>query len=820
MYPFQLLSDYGGPAFEPQRLQQEPSDDALGTSDSAAQLDALTGGMVAEVQGRRPVLKIPTPQVSRERSEGYIQMPALEQIGRKELAYMSSLNRSKKYHYKELAYAEVEGLATPLDVKSLIAEAIRSQREAVHSRGSVGSADRGRGRFGSSEEGGSAEEGEGGDELLGLGGSKGSSKKAPSGKQAEFTDEVEEEHDEDQFDDEEGAGLEGTGSSRGEASHVKLHSSRDQNVGHGISYAEYLVWKAKRRQQQQETQRLEALKNALNIQMRNARRNKASVDASAGTAGTIATTGADRSEKVLSEAEFQQLVHDVSNAAAQLDLEEGGQRTDYSRTNSEVDFILSRCSSRAESVRQNRKFSNKKRGSFGGALHFNTALLDQAASEEDGAGSNSAVTEANRRARGESLRSARASLSLRTRATLIQKLGQLLDAADARRGGPGGEVPLSGALASRQSMRHSIVDSLGTIPERSVLRTSMVGRKSMYAKGALATTDLPLEEAHIIAHTIVHGVPPPPKKRPGESDENAGSGSSASLQTVSSRINRPFGSRFDMQILNYIANDQLILSGWEDVDLLAMNDNETFSGHSFRFDDVDDRARAAMLKEFAASVAVTAEKSASAVENEYRAAMNSLNSLAGKKTRAEETKQSSPKRQDGTAPAVEPEGPVPPSEETGTDLSLAVAAAELDVAETAVPSESAVAAAKVMAQKADRHRHHHAILAGVPEELDRSKSYQMHHGSQSIVAVPSEASLAAVDVGHSSTQGSQVATVSDASAAVPGAQDAEESQSSEDLRPAAVASQSSGSEQPRRPSEPKPSANFASPRKKLTVGFH
>jgi hypothetical protein len=779
-----MLSNYGGPALD---LQQEPSDEALITDDTTALALPTTNPSDPADPTRRAVLTIPSPNMHHS-SEGYIQKPALEQIGRKELTYMSQLQRDKKYRYKEVLRDELEGEATPLDVRGLIAEVIRMQRQAARSRGGAdtstpdaapdhtrrNSRDATEARAGPTREPNAATG-------------------ATGRRRSELTfsddlpDELDDVSDEDQFADEDGYldNVDGAGAVREPRTGSKHHSSRDQNVGNGITYAEYLLWKSKRKQQQREEQQLDALKNSLNIQLRGARRHP-SVDANTSANGGEDSTAQDA---VLTEAEFQQLMQIGAAAAQQLDQAERSQQRDYTRTNSEVDFILSRCSSRAEAVKQGRKFSNNKRGSVGGALHFGTAALQGADSgEESRRGGSTAVAEASRRARGESVRSARASLSLRASASLLQKLGQLVGTVEPRKVSVGGEVPLTGQLASRQSVRHSIVDRLGTIPERGTLRASLVGRKSMYGKSG-ADAELPLEEARVIAHTIVHGVPPPVKKQAGA--DGADTGTTAS-PTAAAKAAKAHSSRYDMQILQYIANDELILSGWEKVDLLAMNENETFSGHTFRFDDTDDRARVAVLKSYTDQVALSAEQSASAVESEFRAAIVNLNRLVGKKITDAEVR---------TAPAEESTAK---TQETGSGgVGLAAAAETVGHTGPMIPAlattgpDSVVpsAPAKAPIVRADRHRHHHAILAGAGG-MERANSYDRH--SSTILDVTTTA-----DGTHSST-----------TTLLPHA--AEE----QALATAAISGEAQfAADLPRRPSEPKPSASFSSPRKKLAMDF-
>jgi hypothetical protein len=774
-----MLSNYGGPALD---LQQEPSDEALITDDTTVLAPPTTNPSDPADPIRRAVLTIPSPNMHHS-SEGYIQKPALEQIGRKELTYMSQLQRDKKYRYKEVLRDEIEGEATPLDVRGLIAEVIRMQRQAARSRGGADS---------STPDAAPDHTGRNSGDATGVREPNATSG-ATGRRRSELTfsddlpDELDEVSDDDQFADEDGYldDVDGAGAVREPHIGSKHHSSRDQNVGNGITYAEYLLWKSKRKQQQREEQQLDALKNSLNIQLRGARRHP-SVDANASANGSEASTAQDA---VLTEAEFQQLMQIGAAAAQQLDQAERSQQRDYTRTNSEVDFILSRCSSRAEAVKQGRKFSNNKRGSVGGALHFGTAALQGADSGEEGRrGGSTALAEASRRARGESVRSARASLSLRASASLLQKLGQLVGTVEARKVSVGGEVPLTGPLASRQSVRHSIVDKLGTIPERGALRASLVGRKSMYGKSG-ADAELPLEEARVIAHTIVHGVPPPVRKQADA--DGADTGATAS-PTAAAKA-KAHSSRYDMQILQYIANDELILSGWEKVDLLAMNENETFSGHTFRFDDTDDRARAAVLKSYTDQVALTAEQSASAVESEFRAAIVNLNRLVGKKITDAEVR---------TAPAEE--STVKMQETGSSGVGLAAAAESVGHTGPMIPAvattgpDSVVLSAPVKPPivRADRHRHHHAILAGA-SGMERANTYDRHSST-----VPDVTTT--VDGIHSS------ATEPSATAAnaVDGAvfTDSGERQSS-DVYP----------ELPRRPTEPKPSASFSSPRKKLAV---
>lgn len=385
------------------------------------------------------------------------------------------------------------------------------------------------------------------------------------------------------------------GGERRSHKHSRGGSSRDQNVGNGVTYAEYLIWKAKRKQQQQGTQQLEALKNSLNIHLRSARK-------------VNVTDEADETEKEASVEEKSDLLEATADDIAS----QSSVSRDYSKTNSEVNFILSRSSSRAESIAANkRKVSSKRSSGYGSALHFGAAPVNS--------GEESALVEAERRARGENVPSPRASLVMRARASLINKLSRTLEAMENPNDVDVDEfqAPSGGSRSARQSvrrsMRQSMLKPLATIAE-TARGSQLVRHSSLYTPATtLPPSETKLEEARIVAHSIIHGrVLDSPKNKLRKSFE----------------INDP---SFDMQILDYIANDHLVIKGWEQVDLLKMNDNETFAGHSFKFDEQEDKLRISTLKEFASQVATSAEDSASRVENEYKAAIINLNRLVGKK---------------------------------------------------------------------------------------------------------------------------------------------------------------------------------------------
>jgi hypothetical protein len=532
------------------------------------------------------------------------------------------------------------------------------------------------------------------------------------------------------------------------------HSSRDQNVGTGVTYAEYLLWKNKRKQSQQGEHQLEALKNSLNIQLRNARRHM-SVEIVA------QPECAQKGDGAPTEQDSDPQAKDKSDEETE---EQRTLKRNYSKAQSEVDFILSRSNSRRLDAigAMKRKFSSS-RGHVSSALHFGGA---DAASDGDDHGDlrGGAAAEAGRRARGESVLSARASLSLRAQASLLRKLSRGADIwADA----DSALESIAQSMGRKSVRRRTTMNKLGTIQERggAGTRGSLVQRGSVYAKKS-TQTELDLEDARIIAHTIVHGVPPPPK----DADK------------PQRQVPQNLGAGYDLQILEYIANDELTLAGWEDVDLVKMNDNETFSGHSFRFDESDDKERAAVLREFTKQVAVNVEQSASAVENEFRAALVNLNRLMGKKV------------EDST---VHVAAPVPPSSDAE--------AAQQAAAPSAVPEVAKPAAAPV---RVDRHRHHHAIMAGGEGLLNVLDSSAHHLGGatgSSAAGATSSADTAAAVSTDSATTSTSTAGDFDAALTAPTA------------APAPGQDTAGTGELPRRPSEPKPSAAFASPRKKVVV---
>jgi hypothetical protein len=525
------------------------------------------------------------------------------------------------------------------------------------------------------------------------------------------------------------------------------HSSRDQNVGTGVTYAEYLLWKNKRKQSQQGEHQLEALKNSLNIQLRNARRHM-SVETVAQPESIHESDGAANEQ----ESDLQ--------AMEKSDGETEDQRTlkrNYSKAQSEVDLILSRSNSRRLDAigAMKRKFSSSHRH-VSSALHFGG--VDPASDgDEIGDARGGAAAEAGRRARGESVLSARASLSLRAQASLLRKLSRGTDMwADA----DSALESIAQSMGRKSVRRRTTMNKLGTIQERggAGTRGSLVQRGSMYAKKS-TQAELDLEDARIIAHTIVHGVPPPPK----DADK------------PQRQVPKNLGAGYDLQILEYIANDELTLAGWENVDLVKMNDNETFSGHSFRFDESDDKERAAVLREFTKQVAVNVEQSASAVENEFRAALVNLNRLMGKKV------------DDST---VHVAAPVPPA----SDAEAAHNAASGAVAEVITP------AAPV---RVDRHRHHHAIMASGEGLLDVLDSGAHSTAAAGTTSSAETAATVASDSAATATTSTSTAGDSDAVAA---------------MAPSVPGQETAGvCELPHRPSEPKPSAVFASPRKKVVV---
>lgn len=513
----------------------------------------------------------------------FTKKPDLEQANRKSLAFMSPLQRSNPYHYDEIVNEDLRNNFTPLNIRKLIDQLREAQREEIAARQA-------------------ADPSWQPPQDLHPDGTVDAAATATTGREPaasiEFDDELE--------DDDEG---EREGDEKGERIAVGGFfsnkwgggSSRDQNVGTGVTYPEYLLWRSKRKQQQQDGQQLDALKNSLNIQLRNARR-VASVTES--TQHEDLEHHGGEEDAALTEEQFAALgtASDLAKATGG-DVQRAMHR-DYSAANTEVDFILSRSNSHLDALGAiQRKFSSKKRTSVGSSLHFNTAALMSGnnapgAETEEG----SAATEAGRRARGESMMSARASLSLRARASLLGKLNRALESIESKMS--------EDSPGRRASSRLSVLNKLSTISERPSARSSIVRHSSMLKPTAIP--ELQLKEARDIANSIIHGKP---VKDGGDKKERHSTADPG----------------FDMQILEYIANDQLIMSGWESVDLFKMNDNETFSGHSFKFDDQDDRARAATLKEFTKQVASRSETSASAVESEFRAAIVNLNRLVGKK---------------------------------------------------------------------------------------------------------------------------------------------------------------------------------------------
>jgi hypothetical protein len=657
----------------------------------------------------------------------HIQKPALEQIGRREHAFMSSFQRAERYSSMEIRRKEeLEGV-TPLDVRRLIAGVILSQREdARHSRENSREDLHARARS----------SGRGRSESL------------------TYTDEL---SDEDELDEQEWRNrVEGHGratdtSARGGgklSTHQaqQQHSSRDQNVGTGVTYAEYLLWKNKRKHSQQGEHQLEALKNSLNIQLRNARRHM-SVEVTAqpesvpeGDGGAAEGQDVDLQAKEKSDGETE---------------EQRTLKRNYSKAQSEVDFILSRSNSRRLDAigAMKRKFSSSHRHGSA-ALRFGGA--DPSSDGDDNGDSRGgAAAEAGRRARGESVLSARASLSLRAQASLLRKLSK---GADMWGDADSALESIAQSMGRKSVRRRSTMNKLGTIQERSGAGTrgSLVQRGSMYAKKS-TQSELDIEDARIIAHTIVHGVPPPPKEADKDKPQR--------------QVPKNLGAGYDLQILEYIANDELTLAGWENVDLVKMNDNETFSGHSFRFDETDDKERAAVLREFTKQVAVNVEQSASAVENEFRAALVNLNRLMGKKV------------DDSTVHVAAPV------------QSVSSADAEADHAQKSA-SGAASETAKPAPVRVDRHRHHHAIMASGEGLLD-----VLHSNAHPPAATASSTEATATS---SDTAAAAVSTSSTSTAA-----DIDSSTSSQEATGIA--------ELPRRPSEPKPSAAFASPRKKVVV---
>lgn len=500
---------------------------------------------------------------------------------RKTLAFMEPLQRSQPFRYDDLVEQDLRSNFTPLNIRKLIDQLREAQQKEIEAR-KLADPSWQPPQHGASDSNDVVAD----DDVEG----------ARTGG-IEFDDEL----DDDDFDIKETGEGDEQGGDRVLAGSVSTNkfgggSSRDQNVGTGVTYAEYLMWKNKRKQQQQGEQQLEALKNSLNIQLRNARRVVAS--------DVSEQTEQEAEDTVLTEQQFAELGGDNDVVKAVSEASQPSMSRDYSSTNTEVDFILSRSNSRLDAIGAlKRNFSSKKRTSVGSSLHFNASALSNA----DGDGG-SATIEAGRRARGESMMSARASLSMRARASLLVKLHRALDSMEGRSDEDAATGP--GGLSRRASSRMSMVNKLSTISERSA-RSSLVRHGSMIK--APPVPELKLNEARDIANSIIHGKP---LKEASEKKDRRG---------------KAVDAGFDMQILEYIANDQLIMSGWESVDLFKMNDNETFSGHSFKFDDQEDKLRVSTLKEFTQSVASSAEESASAVENEFRAAIVNLNRLVGKK---------------------------------------------------------------------------------------------------------------------------------------------------------------------------------------------
>jgi len=656
--------------------------------------------------------------------------PDLDQ--KKTHAFMSGLDRMQPFRYGEIVEHDIKTNFTPLNIRKLIDTLREEQSEEMASRRALSPYV---------------------DLLPANGGSAGSDRGIGSafrpGSGIEY-DDMYEEFEEEDFEQDRGD------SSDGVRRLLKSHhrgggSSRDQNMGSGVTYAEYLVWKTKRKQQQQGGQPLEALKNSINIQLRSARRVYA------------ADATDEQDEEPLGEhmSPKNERDHDLS---LDEDNETTSQR-DYSKSNSEVNFILSRSSSRADSLAaKKRKRSSNRSPSVGSSLHFNAPVSDA---------DSTALVEAERRARGENVPSARASLSIRSRASLIGKLSRALDGLEDPSEFGDQVVPSPGTRTARSSMaaRASMVRPLATIVER---RTSQA-RGSLYKPAtAPAPSESKLEEARVLAHSIIHGrVLDSPKNKGAKSFEKT-------------------NPNFDMQILDFIANDHLIIKGWEHVDLLKMNDNETFAGHSFKFDDHEERMRISTLKEFTTQVASGAENSASRVESEYKEAISNLNRLVGKKntniaeieamTSARELAQSQPPSAEKAALADEEE-----NEDTfATDNKQPFG----DDIEAAPPNGG-------------NHAHHTAVYTLWPSSTDRLDSPESLDASRVASPDAGPGLLRPDSMGFSrsdSQSGLQIAT-NKVTFAEAGSADAQEA----------------AGDGPHRPAEPKPSVPFSSPHRKSKI---
>ena len=689
-----MLSHFGGTEFYPESVQQVPADSSLAGN--------LSSDPIAHKAAVRELHRHLSSALrdGAQSPPGFIKKPDLALMARKDRAFFSLLQRDEPFHYKQFLKSDVHAHSTPLDVKSLARLLRRMQRQH---------------RADSKDRSGKA------------GNSTAAAPAATESNQCRFSNA--QSHGNRQR-------TGGTGDS----------ASRDQNVGLGITYAEYLLWKAKRKQPLVGDRQLEALKNSLNIQLRSARRGQ-SLEATAEM-----KEGDEASEEaILTEQQFEELMASGGSLGIEAQESQLGHTPmgDISAVMYEVDSLLSRSASRAEVVASSKRKYSSKRQSVGSALHFNTAALK--AADLTKADSES-VAEAGRRARGSSLRSARASLSLQSRTSMLVKLNRAIAALDPHKVSRSDTAGI--AQSDRPSVRASLImDPVSSATNPTSIRRSVIGRPSMHCKRH-SQADLPIEEARIIAHSIVHGT------SPQQTADGAGLGLTEKDRTAVAK--KGFGAGYDMQILEYIANDELILSGWESVDLLKMNDNETFSGHTFRFDEQDDKERATTLKLFAAQIASAAEKSVSAVESEFKAAIINLNRLVGKKVTDAEVKVIAPEKA-AAAPAGEK--------------------APLECESTSVAPAATTAPAKPTAPQLDRHRHHQAIWATGETAVQRIDRLSANSSDAKTTEAPSSA----------------------------GSTDSSRPESMAESRPEEGGDLLSD---PRRPEQPRPSASFASPRKK------
>ena len=730
-----MLSHFGGTEFYPENVQQVPADSSLAGN--------LSSDPIAHKAAVRELHRHLSSALrdGAQSPPGFIKKPDLALMARKDRAFFSLLQRDEPFHYKQFLKSDVHAHSTPLNVKSLARLLRRMQRQH---------------RADSKDRSGKA------------GNSTAAAPAATESNQcrfsnAEFDDDLSDddvfcdmallERDEDDCDSDEEGGtsqadrhLRQSHGNRQRTGGTGDSASRDQNVGLGITYAEYLLWKAKRKQPLVGDRQLEALKNSLNIQLRSARRGQ-SLEATAEM-----KEGDEASEEaILTEQQFEELMASGGSLGIEAQESQLGHTPmgDISAVMYEVDSLLSRSASRAEVVASSKRKYSSKRQSVGSALHFNTAALK--AADLTKADSES-VAEAGRRARGASLRSARASLSLQSRTSMLVKLNRAIAALDPHKVSRSDTAGI--AQSDRPSVRASLImDPVSSATNPTSIRRSVIGRPSMHCKRH-SQADLPIEEARIIAHSIVHGT------SPQQTADGAGLGLTEKDRTAVAK--KGFGAGYDMQILEYIANDELILSGWESVDLLKMNDNETFSGHTFRFDEKDDKERATTLKLFAAQIASAAEKSVSAVESEFKAAIINLNRLVGKKVTDAEVKVIAPEKA-AAAPAGEK--------------------APLECESTSVAPAATTAPAKPTAPQLDRHRHHQAIWATGETAVQRIDRLSANSSDAKTTEAPSSA----------------------------GSTDSSRPESMAESRPEEGGDLLSD---PRRPEQPRPSASFASPRKK------